>query len=201
MVKRLVKKLKKGEHLSNSDPETKAKFLKFQREIALADRALKEAAGARKRVLRAAKVAGLNVQQIVAVLKAREKDPDVLAAQHNTFIRYCAWANLPIGTQTEMFGEGNLAGDDNLTDAERREHVMFEANDSGYRAGRSGQDRTSSNPFPPGSETHVAFDTGYLRGQEAIAAEMDPKVTKLVGRRGRKAGNPEDAPQPQEATA
>ena len=46
------------------------------------------------------------------------------------------------------------------------------ARDAGYRCGKLGTDRTSSNTYPVGSAAHVAFDKGWLDGQAAIAAEM-----------------------------
>ena len=178
---------------NSATAETKGLLLEHQRKLTETLRALEEAQSTHKHAAKAAKAAGLNADLILRAIKDRRKDPAELVAKHNTYLRYCRWMGMAIGQQGELFGEGNLVGDDHLTEVEDEEHRLWECGEAGYSAGRSGQDRTSANPHPAGSEPHVAWDHGYLKGQAAIAAEMGPNVTKAPFNRGKaRRANPED---------
>lgn len=170
----------------NSDD--KGVFLDFVREATLTLRAVEEAQGRHRAVLRRAKAAGLDTKIMLDTMRLKRRDPDELNSNQIRRVTYAAWSGSPFGTQAKMFEA--LDASDDLTEAELHARKMWDADEAGYRAGRSGQDRTSSNPHPLGSEYHVAFDLAWVKGQAAIAEEMGPDKQRKIGKRSSK--NPED---------
>jgi hypothetical protein len=175
-----------------SDVERKGTFLEYMRLATASLNTLEEARTAHMQVGKRAKAAGLDFKDIMWAIKQRQRDPDEVMDEHNRRVRYAIWAGLPVGTQSEMFGEGSLAGDDHLTDVEREEQFLFDADQAGRKAGRAGHHR-GDNPHEAATEPYVAWDRGYLAGQASIAAEMGPNTT-MAPKRKKGAPNPEDAP-------
>lgn len=190
----------------------KAQFEAVIREIIPARQKAKTAQAVLRNAFNRANNMGFDLKQLKVVLAMRDRDPVEMEAEQVTLHRYMRWSGLPVGTQMEMFSDQETgkaakeAEDDGLSDEDRRAAAIFHAEQAGYYCGRRGGQRVDENPHKPGSEEYVAFDQGYMRGQEAIALEMAPKDTpkkrgpgKKPGGRKAKGGNPEDGPPADEA--
>ena len=159
----------------------KGTFLEHARNATISLRELEEAQSRHQQVLKKAKAAGCNPKVLMKVIRAR-RDPEAAGLELQAELRYRQWIGLPLGTQSSMFDDAN-AGDEHLTDRDRLDQAIFDADEAGYKAGRSGQGR-DDNPHPAGTETHVQWDKSYLKGQAAIAAEMGENVTQITAARG-----------------
>ena len=170
---------------SNISPET---IVEYGNRIAKAKRDARVAASLVQAQVKSAKSAGVPTYALQRFLKDREKDPDVVKADQQAYAR-CAAAYGVI----ESLGQPSL---DLQPPSENtlREIVLADADLAGHKAGRSGGAR-DSNPHPPGSEMHVAWDASWLDGQMSLAREMGENAVKVDGRK-KKAGNPEDRPAP-----
>jgi hypothetical protein len=161
----------------------KATFLEFRRQATHTLRALEEAQSAHQHVLKKCKAAGGSPKALMKAIRAA-RDPDAAKLELEAEIRYRNWIGLPVGTQSSLFGEESPDEDSHLSEGDKLEELIFQAGEAGYRQGRLAAHRSDSNTFPPGTETHVAYDKGWLRGQESIAAEMGPNVKKVIAKRG-----------------
>lgn len=169
----------------NSEPSEmdKGTFMEFKREASLTLRALEEAQSAHQGVLKKHKAAGGNNKALMKVIRAL-RDPDQAALDLRAELRYRQWVGLPLGTQSNFLDDSEDHGDDHLTDTDRLQEILFQANEAGYRLGRAGGDRVNGNTFPAGTESHVSFDSGFQRGMETIAKEMGDNVTQIVPKKG-----------------
>lgn len=91
------------------------------------------------------------------------------------------WDAKPVGVQAAM----DLAAG---ADGELSEAELARAEREGFETGKAGRKR-ESNPYTPGMETAQRFDSGWLRGQEAL-------VNETVGRDAepRRRGRPRKQP-------
>jgi hypothetical protein len=155
----------------NVDPET---FRRHYREIIELKKQHAETGMAVARAKKTAKANGIHLD----ALKEAEKRDKMDADEREVFDRRCAdyarWLNMPIGSQTEMFGgPEKFVNDEGLA-----EHKEWEAGEGGAQAGKAGHQR-DGNPFSAGTAEYVAWDKAWtkgnkswLKGQEKIAAEM-----------------------------
>jgi uncharacterized protein (UPF0335 family) len=190
---------------AGSNRPTKAQFRATVREIIELQQERDSANAAVLHRFKAAKKAGFNVKALANAIAARQKDPDVVASEVYDMVEYMHWSGIRIsGLQFDLFDADERATMDGLSEKERAEDALWSAGQQGYHAGRAGDHRTASNPHAPGSELYVAWDAGYMRGQEHIAREMGPDALKKPrevvstrrgarGGRRAKSGNPEDA--------
>lgn len=119
--------------------------------------------------LKRAKAAGIETGEMIAARAEQRMDPEKLRAKIRAREQYRAFMGLPVGAQPSMFGDAAAEPkvDDNLTDAERARA----AGEMGLEAGKAGHAR-DTNPHPPGSELHAAFDRAWVQGQETIAEKL-----------------------------
>jgi len=174
-------------------------FRTVVREIVVLEQERDSATSAYMNKFKAAKKAGFNTKALAKAIAARREDADVVAANLEDQLLYMAWSGISVrGFQPDMFDDRPTV--DGLTEKERLEETIFDAEQAGYATGRAGGDRVGANAHPAGSERHVAFDKGFLRGMGAIAREMAPptEVKKVAAGRKKKGGNAENGP-PKEA--
>ena len=157
----------------NSGGPSKGDVLSADAELMMAARESKEAASRLGVVKKRLKKSGIEVSEMVALQKLRGLDEAERLAKEATKRRYASWMNIKIEPPAEEAGQPE---EQEATSAEEAAHRVAMATDAGYRCGRIGTDRTSSNSHPPGSALHVAFDLGWLDGQATIASEMGPDV-------------------------
>lgn len=154
----------------NSGGPTKGDILAADTEIMEAARESREAAARLGAVKKRLKKSGIDVPLIVSLQKERDKDEATRLAQEANKRRYASWMSIKLDDGAQAQDE--VPADATATTAEEESHREALARDAGYRCGKLGTDRTSSNTYPVGSAAHVAFDKGWLDGQAAIAAEM-----------------------------
>lgn len=168
-------------------------FLEFYRTTGTALREKETADGAYRAAMKAAKKAGIDTAMLTRARQIATSD-DVQHELHGlyTLIRYLKYLRVPIGQQLEMELGSDMPKVDGPS-AEALKQDLWEAEDTGFRAGRNGGNR-DDNPFPQGSEPHVKWDTGYLAGQKSIAQDMaDGKPPRARGKKGAN-GHAEDRP-------
>lgn len=175
---------KEKQALSNGP--TKGQFLAAMRDVALRDAEIATKNGSRRRALRRYKAEGIDTDALLATLRKRHQDPDVLREKLAKEQQYCDWAGLPLFKSAVDAGAAVDPFSD-LTDIERAEHLRWEADQAGHATGRAGGDRFA-NKHMAGTETYVAWDNGYLRGQAEIAEEMGPDWKKKEAKANKRAG-------------
>lgn len=145
---------------------------------------LEEANGIYRASLKTAKSAGINQRQLIAVMNDRKKDADAVVVEMRDYVRYAGLVGIKLA-QLDLFPLGNVNA---VSDEEAAEQTEWEIEQAGLAAGKSGASR-ADNRYPAGSPEFVAWDKGYLRGQQAIAATLgkntrmaDPTPRKNRGR-------------------
>lgn len=170
----------------NVPPEA---FLKHYRAIRDATRSKEDAVMALARTKKAAKGDGIDLDALKDLERLAKLDDDEAEVRLRHMHQYAVWANLPIGTQLDAFGQHQIPKPKQKAEAE---HQQWTASDSGYRAGRSGRPR-DDNPHEPGTEAHVSWTNGWLAGQRQIADAMADGASELptptARRRGRRQGS------------
>jgi hypothetical protein len=157
----------------NSQPDQTAsndEVVVIMREYDKQRRRCDEENGVLRNIVKRGKAAGINTKAMIATYLARRLDPDVVLADMRETIRYMSLRNIPM-TQSLLF-EG---WDADLTDRSRSESSLWEAQEQGYRSGRSGSTPDDA-PYPAGSPLHVEWIRGLNNGREAFARE-NPDVT------------------------
>lgn len=157
----------------NSGGPSKGDVLSADAELLEAKRTVDEAVGAFRAVKKRWKKNGVDPSLIASLQSLRGQDEAKRLAEEANRRRYASWMNIKIEPPAEEAGQPE---EQEGTSGEEAAHREAMAKDAGYRCGRLGTDRTSSNSFPPGSPLHVAFDLGWLDGQAKIANEMGPDV-------------------------
>lgn len=147
-------------------------FLRHYRAMKEAKRRKVEAAEAFKAARADFKAAGgdLNAFKIVEHLQTLD-DADAELRMRET-LRYAAWLDLDIGTQTDMFGDGPQV---DLTGAVQAQHREWQAEQDGYKAGKDGQPIDNC-PHAGGSPFFTRWRAGWRDGQAALVSTMKPKA-------------------------
>lgn len=151
---------------SNVPPET---FLAHYRAIRAATRDKDEAGSVLANTKKAAKRDGIDLATLKLLEQLAKLDDDERETQLRRLEQYATWANLPLGTQLDAFGQHQIP---KVKAKAAREHELWEAGEAGLKAGKTGALR-DANPHPPGSEMHVAWDKSWLAGQGVIASELN----------------------------
>ena len=182
----------------NSAPN-KGKFLAYLREATIKKTEAEEKQGEYRAILKRAKADGIEPKVIIAVMAAKKREPEDVERDMLREIEAMRWAGLPIGAQSDMFNSGD--GDSHTTVTQDAAQLEFDANQNGYKAGQSGQER-EDNPHPAGSELYVAWERGQKKGNDARAAVQKAGLTEVPapkrgGGRKKAASAPEPAPEPE----
>jgi len=149
-------------------------------------RAIAEAQGRHRAVVKRAKSDGINVAAMSEVLGNRPKDSDEVTKHYRDVGYYAAATGQPYATQTDFFRSGAETVMDTMSDAERAGAAELDASEGGYEAGRQGL-KASTCPYAVGSPLAQVWTQHWHRGQASLAAEMGPDETVVVSRprRGR----------------
>jgi hypothetical protein len=178
----MAKKLSEAAVGDNVTDKTR---LEFWKKALAAKQALEEAQtvvssanGEYRAVLKAAKKAGVEHEEIARLLNERHQDQDEITAKQQAYMRFRVLIGAYVPTkQSDIFADAQK-GDD--IDASR-------AYDDGLFSGSHGENR-GNNKHPPGSETYDAWDRGWIAGQAQMAAKMKPVPAPRVPRRGKQNG-------------
>jgi hypothetical protein len=178
----------------NVEPEA---FLKHHRDITVAKREHAEAGTAVARLKKAAKSGSVDLDAYQLLEKLRKREPDEQAIILRHVIQYATILEMPIGTQFSMMDAPKMPP---VKPKARAEHELWKAGEAGLKAGRDGH-ALDANPYPAGSEHHVAFAKRYQEGlaERATAAGMEstererpsgkaPAAAKAKNGRGRSGG-------------
>lgn len=174
----------------NVPPET---FLAHLRSIRDAKRTQEDANMAVARVKKAAKRDGIDLDAFKLMEGLAKLDEDEAELRLRHLFEYSKWANLPIGTQLDAFGDHRVPP---VKTKAAAEHDLWAAGDAGRAAGKKGEPK-DNNPHNPGTELHVVWNKSWLDGQRVIADEMNgggeveatPKRTPPPPKRSRPKGN------------
>jgi ribosome modulation factor len=138
--------------------------------------------------LKAAKSDGINTGQIIAAMGAKKRELEDVVADMKNYVRYLSLVNMPV-TQTDLFGSSTNQpddSDDEGEDGELTEHLRWETEQVGFKAGSDGHLK-ESNPHFAGSARNQAWHEGWMRGQKqnAMGEKASPGVKKASTRRAR----------------
>lgn len=184
-----------GQENGNVPPET---VQELTRELVTSRRAIAEAQGAHRAVMKRAKSCGINTKALAEVVVNRALDPDEVTRHYRDVMRYAAINGATYAIQQDLFPTSGM--DIQVTDAAAVEQQEWEASEAGHLAGYHGQPIESC-PFPPASPLAQMWSMSWHRGQAALAGSMPPGETAPTARaRGRRAG-PADQPGPSDAAA
>ena len=168
--------------------------LQWSRDISRSKRKVTEASGAHRALLKRAKSAGINVKKLLETHEATKLDSDVVIADLRDYTHYLQLVGVPNVTPEAVFRH-----DAAVTQKTQMLEDVHDAEEAGYKAGRNGVP-IDDNPYPPGSECHVAWREHWSEGQAAIALELGPdaKVASAAkahpGRKGASASTTPEAP-------
>lgn len=150
---------------SNLSPNT---FLELFRELGIAQREIDAATGRKRAILKRAKAAGIDLDALALMQRLAKLETDEAAMRLRNLARYSAWANMPIGTQADLFG---ATDDQRPTEKAQAEHNEWQADDAGYQAGKAG-DSIDNNPHPAGTPFYDRWRQGWHKGQEVLAHKL-----------------------------
>lgn len=173
----------------------------FALEVARAKRDKDEATGRERAILKRAKAAGVDNEQMLQALQMRKVDAEDVVKKMQTQIRYL---NIIHGgvtlTQADLFGVEQRPLNKKATGAVQ----AWEAEERGYDCGLNGGGIEDA-VYAPGTEAHANFARGFERGQTVIAERMGDNSKKadmsLTKRRGKKAAAADDSEDPPEDDA
>jgi ribosome modulation factor/uncharacterized protein (UPF0335 family) len=184
-----------GQEGTNVPPET---VQEITRELVTSRRAIAEAQGAHRSVMKRAKGLGINTKAIAEVVTNRALDPDEVSRHYRDVMRYAAINGATYAIQQDLFPTSGM--DLHVSDKADAEHQEWEASEAGYQSGLHGQP-VEGCPFPPASALAQMWSLSWHRGQAALAATLTPGETAPVARtrsrrvnRGEAAGEAQAAP-------
>lgn len=160
----------------NVTPET---VQQFTREAVIKRRAVSEAQGEYRAVLKRAKAAGVNTKALSEHINNRALDSDEVTRHYRDVFYYGAVNGAGYASQSDLFPTSGM--DLHVSETASAEHQEFEASEAGYEAGRSGS-RIEDCPYPVASPLAQIWSQAWRRGQDSIAAEMAPGESAPVGR-------------------
>jgi hypothetical protein len=183
---------------SRSNQPPPSVFLDHYRKISDLTHEHKAAGAALARAKKAAKGDGVDLDSLALLQRLATLDDDDAASRLRKTLQYAIWLEMPIGKQATLFPSAKAAAaatempDDNAT----AEHRAWAAEEAGHEAGRKGLRRVEDNPYAPGTELHVRFDKGWIRGQKVIADKLGANARAADPRRSRTrpAAEPDPAP-------
>lgn len=164
-----------------------ATFLKHYRAIRDAETAHKSAGSIVQTAKKAAKSDGVDLDALRMLQKLAKLDSDEAELRIKHMMAYAQWAEMPLGTQTDLFGKATSVPED---EAEKQRE--FNASEEGRRASDGGQPRDSNPHTDAGSPEFVSWDKAWLKAnrkfmkqQQATAEEMGANAGVTTSRRRR----------------
>jgi ribosome modulation factor len=154
--------------LSNSTPTpvNNDAILDWMRQYQTQKRRCDEENGVLRNIVKRAKADGINAKEMIQTVADSKLDPDKVQADLRDRLHYMALRGMPVH-QDDLFGGMDLT----VTAKSKSLDDAWDAEDTGYRAGRHGATREDC-PYPFGSENYGHWIEFWLKGQAAIAREM-----------------------------
>ena len=109
-----------------------------------------------RRCLKNAKAKGMNSDAILDVIRTWELDADDITQRIKDQVRYSRLMGMPIGTQAEMFEEGQTGNPYELGKSKVAD-----------RKQRGARSMDKANPFPKGGWQAREFERGWIEGARA----------------------------------
>jgi ribosome modulation factor len=147
------------------------RFLSLYRDIKDTKRHKEEAAAAHKAAKDRAKSEGVDLNSLKIVEHLTTLDDAEAELRMRETLRYAAWLGLEVGTQADMFGEGDGP---RLTDKITGQHQEWKAEQDGYTAGKDGEPADNC-PHPGTSPLRERWMTGWRDGH-AHACSLKPQA-------------------------
>jgi hypothetical protein len=173
-----------GQETTNVPPET---VQELTRELVTSRRAIAEAQGVHRAVMKRAKGLGINTKALSEVVTNRALDTDEVSRHYRDVMRYAAINGATYAVQQDLFPTSGM--DLHVSDKASAEHQEWEASEAGHLAGVNGQP-VEGCPFPPASPLAQMWTLSWHRGQAALAATLPPGETVPIPRRRGRAVNP-----------
>jgi ribosome modulation factor len=123
--------------------------------------------GVLRSIVKRWKAAGVPIPALIATAKATKRDPDEVVAEFASTVRMMHIARIPV-TRESLFPEH---AEVHFTEASEHETDMWEAEDRGYRAGRTNVP-VDDCPYALGTEAQVMWQQWWHNGQASIAREL-----------------------------
>ena len=175
---------------------TKATRQAALREVLEAKRLAETANAKLRNVYKRFEKMGVTPLSIKAAIRARDIDPDALAAELRDQLKMFDAAKIEI-TQEDLFPD---TAPERTKPKELSDHMRWEAHDAGFRAGLGGVP-VDDNPFAPGNELQPKWVEGWHDGQEAAihrsfsgAPKAKGGAVKVASTRRKKPGAEDVAP-------
>jgi ribosome modulation factor/uncharacterized protein (UPF0335 family) len=149
------------------------------REVVMSRRAIAEAQGAHRAIMKRAKGLGVNTKALSEVVSNRALDTDEVTRHYRDVMRYAAINGATYAVQQDLFPTSGM--DLHVSDKASEEHEEWEASEAGYQAGLHGQP-VEGCPFPPASPLAQMWHRSWHRGQAALAATLGPGETAATPR-------------------
>jgi hypothetical protein len=149
-------------------------FLKHYRAIRDAETEHKATGSVVQTAKKAAKSDGVDLDALRMLQKLSKIDSDEAELRIKHMFAYAQWAELPIGTQMDMFGKAT-----SVPEAESEKQREFNAAEEGRRASEGGQPR-DSNPHPePGSLEFVAWDKAWAKQDRKFQKQQQKTANEM----------------------
>ena len=137
-------------------------FLFFVGRLAAADKSVKDAKAARKKLRQFFQNQGVNLKAMDAAIAEREKEDGTTISNLRDLKRYCEYLSLPIGKQIDLFDMPPAASN---ADAEK---IAFE---EGRELGIKGLDPDTQKWLPTTPEGQ-AHQSGWADGQSVLLSKL-----------------------------
>ena len=112
---------------------------------------------------------GVDKKGFALFWKLRNMEPEEAELMLSSALRYCRWAQLPIGAQASLF----VGSDDSGSPSDKAvgDLDMAAIYEQGHAAGLAGRSSTDHS-FMPGTPNHEQFFKGWQDGQAALAQRL-----------------------------
>jgi hypothetical protein len=154
-------------------------FLKHYRSIRDCSSAHKATGSDLSLAKKSAKSDGVDLDALRMLEKLAKLDGDEADLILRHLSAYAQWAEMPWGSQAELFGMPKVPPE------EAQKQREYEAAEEGKRAGKAGEPRENNRYSEPGSPEFVAWDKAWKKASAAFNREQKAIADQM----GRNAGN------------
>ncbi len=145
-------------------------FLVLYRAMKEAKRRKDEAAAGFAAAKARAKEAGVDMNALKIMEHLSGLDDAEADIRMRQTMRYCEWVGMPFAVQTDMFAQ---LGNNMIATKLAAEHQEWEAEQSGYNAGKAG-DSVDNCPHNPGTALAERWRVGFRDGAEMASSLKKP---------------------------
>jgi ribosome modulation factor len=166
-------------------------WLEFVREATATKRAIEEATGRHRSVMKRAKAAGCSPAILALAIQSKRKDPAVMVSEIRDTVRVLNLVNVKM-TQADLFG----GWEPQVNAGAAAVQALFDAEERGYAAGKAGA-AAGDNPYQLGTEAAQCWGKGWSAGKDAAAAAKPAGTTQADASRKRPQRSPAKAAAPE----